>query len=403
MKLSRLFHNFGIENPNLIEFLDVAFTLIVVGLIGWVFYIIAKKYLPRLIHRIAGATRLHWGTWLLDQSFFNRLAGLIVPIILRTGLSSASWHLMWIIDRIIDIWIVVAAGLLITSLMNGINRVYEHIANVKDKPVKIITQVITVVIWCAIVLIIVSIITRERLTVLLGGMTAFAAVLMLVFKDPILGFVAGIQLSSNNMVRLGDWIVVQNGDADGNVTEIGLTTVKIQNWDQTITTIPTYNLVSQPFTNWRGMEESGGRRIKRAVNIDVSSIHYLTENDLDTLRSSELLHDYITRKLAELDAYNAERPSHLDKRRLTNIGTFREYLNLWLSNHPDINQEMTHMVRQLQPGPTGLPLEIYCFSAQQSWIPYENVQANIFDHVYAVMPLFGLKAFEYASAVVSES
>ena len=257
-------------------------------------------------------------------------------------------------------------------------------------------------IWCAIVLIIVSIITRERLTVLLGGLTAFAAVLMLVFKDPILGFVAGVQLSSNNMMRLGDWIVVPGSDADGNVTEIGLTTVKVQNWDKTITTIPTYNLVSQPFTNWRGMEESGGRRIKRSVNIDVASIRYLNENDLAILKGSELLHDYITQRLAELEAYNANRASHLDKRQLTNIGTFREYLNQWLDNNPDINQEMTHMVRQLQPGPTGLPLEIYCFSVQQSWIPYEEVQANIFDHVYAVMPLFGLKAFEYAGTLVPE-
>ena len=402
MKLLRLFHNFGIENPNLVEFLDVVFTMLVVGLIGWIVYIVAKKYLPRLIRRIVGASRSHWSTWLLDQTFFNRLGGLIVPIILRTGISSASWHYMWIFDRIVDIWIVIAAGLLITSLMNGINRVYEHIASVKDKPVKIITQVITIVIWCAIVLIIVSIITRERLTVLLGGLTAFAAVLMLVFKDPILGFVAGVQLSSNNMMRLGDWIVVPGSDADGNVTEIGLTTVKVQNWDKPITTIPTYNLVSQPFTNWRGMEESGGRRIKRSVNIDVASIRYLNENDLAILKGSELLHDYITQRLAELEAYNANRASHLDKRQLTNIGTFREYLNQWLDNNPDINQEMTHMVRQLQPGPTGLPLEIYCFSVQQSWIPYEEVQANIFDHVYAVMPLFGLKAFEYAGTLVPE-
>ena len=181
MKLPRLFHNFGLENPDLIEFLDVAFTLLVISAISWLLYVIAKKYLPRLIRRIAGASRSHWSTWLIDRQFFKRLAGLFVPIILRTGLSAASWHYMWIIDRIIDIWIVVAAGLLVTSLMNGINRVYEHIASVKDKPVKIITQVITVVIWCAIVLIIVSIINKERLTVLLGGITSFAAVLILVF------------------------------------------------------------------------------------------------------------------------------------------------------------------------------------------------------------------------------
>lgn len=251
-------------------------------------------------------------------------------------------------------------------------------------------------------LIIISIFTRESLAVLLGGLTAFAAVLMLVFQDTILGFVAGIQLSSNNMVRLGDWIVMPSRGVDGEVTEIGLTTVKVQNWDKTITTVPTHKLVSESFTNWRGMEESGGRRIKRSVNIDVSSIHYLSDAELATLGSSQLLRRYMEKKLAELAEYNANRASDLDERRLTNIGTFREYMEQWIESNPDINQDMTHMVRQLQPGPTGLPLEIYCFSAKQRWIDYENVQSDLFDHVYAVMPLFNLRAFQYSGEVAAQ-
>ena len=363
---------------------------------------ISPQYLEQAIKKIAGATRQHWSEWLLDQRFFNRLALLIMPIVLRTGLSPIKWEHMATINRILDIWIVVAIALLVSAFMSGINRVYEKMASVRDKPVKIITQVITVVIWCAVALIIISIFTRESLAVLLGGLTAFAAVLMLVFQDTILGFVAGIQLSSNNMVRLGDWIVMPSRGVDGEVTEIGLTTVKVQNWDKTITTVPTHKLVSESFTNWRGMEESGGRRIKRSVNIDVSSIHYLSDAELATLGSSQLLRRYMEKKLAELAEYNANRASDLDERRLTNIGTFREYMEQWIESNPDINQGMTHMVRQLQPGPTGLPLEIYCFSAKQRWIDYENVQSDLFDHVYAVMPLFNLRAFQYSGEVAAQ-
>ena len=204
------------------------------------------------------------------------------------------------------------------------------------------------------------------------------------------------------MVRLVDWIVMPSRGVDGEVTEIGLTTVKVQNWDKTITTVPTHKLVSESFTNWRGMEESGGRRIKRSVNIDVSSIHYLSDAELATLGSSQLLRRYMEKKLAELAEYNANRASDLDERRLTNIGTFREYMEQWIESNPDINQDMTHMVRQLQPGPTGLPLEIYCFSAKQRWIDYENVQSDLFDHVYAVMPLFNLRAFQYSGEVAAQ-
>ncbi len=392
MNLNSLLERFGLQEGRLTETVNILFTMLVVSLIGWVAYVAAKKLLPRLVRRIAGTTRHQWSEWLLDQRFFNRLALLFMPIVLRAGLSPIQWKHMPTINRLLDIWIVVASALLASAFLGGINRVYEKMANVRDKPVKIITQVI-------VVLIIISIFTHESLAVLLGGLTAFAAVLMLVFQDPILGFVAGIQLSSNNMVRLGDWIVMPSRGVDGEVREIGLTTVKVQNWDKTITTIPTHKLVSESFTNWRGMEESGGRRIKRSVNIDVASIHYLSDEELATLGASQLLHRYMEKKLAVLASYNANRASDLDERRLTNIGTFREYMEQWIENNPDIHQGMTHMVRQLQPGPTGLPIEIYCFSARQSWIDYENVQSDLFDHIYAVMPLFNLRAFQYSGEV----
>ncbi len=401
MKITGLLERSGLENTTWIEVFNVLFTMLVVGAIGWLAYMVAKKFLPKLVDRIAGATRSNWGQWLLDRRFFNRLALLILPIVLRTGLSSIGWEYMYVINRILDIWIVVGSGLLASALMGGVNRVYENVASIKDKPVKIITQVVMVIIWCAVALVIISIFTKEKITVLLGGLTAFAAVLMLVFQDTILGFVAGIQLSSNNMIRLGDWIVMPNRGVDGEVTEIALTTVKVQNWDKTITTIPTHKLVSESFTNWRGMEESGGRRIKRSVNIDVSSIHYLSSEELDQLKESQILRSYMERKIAELNTYNANRESGLDERRLTNVGTFREYLGLWIAENPDIHKGLTHMVRQLQPGPTGLPLEVYCFSARQQWVDYERVQADIFDHIYAVLPLFGLRAFQYSGNIAA--
>lgn len=399
MEITNLLHDYGVESNGLIMLFNTLFTLFVVGLIGWLAYMSIKKLLPLIVKKIAGENRSHWRQWLLDQRFFNRLGLLIMAIVIRIGSVSIDWSQMRFINKLLDIFIVLSAALMITALMQGINRVYEKIASVKDKPVKIITQVISVVIWCMVVLIIISRFTEEKLIVLLGGMTAFAAVLMLIFKDPILGFVAGIQLSSNNMVRLGDWIVMPGRGADGDVIEIGLTTVKIQNWDKTITTVPTYMLVSESFTNWRGMEESGGRRIKRSINIDIRSIHYLSEQEIEQLKASKLLHSYMETKIAELTTYNANRASDLDERRLTNVGTLREYLEKWISENPNINQEMTHMVRQLQPGPAGLPIEIYCFSAKQSWIDYENVQSDIFDHVYAVMPLFNLDAYQYSGTV----
>lgn len=399
MEITKLLNDYGVESNGLVMLFNTLFTLFVVGIIGWLAYMVSKKLLPLIVKKIAGESRSHWGQWLLDQSFFNRLGLLIMTIVIRIGSSSIEWSHMKPINKTLDILIVISAGLMISALMRGINRVYEKIASVRDKPVKIITQVINVVVWCLVVLVIISRFTEEKLIVLLGGMTAFAAVLMLVFKDPILGFVAGIQLSSNNMVRIGDWIVMPGRGADGDVIEIGLTTVKVQNWDKTITTIPTYSLVSESFTNWRGMEESGGRRIKRSINIDIRSIHYLSDKEIEQLKASSLLHSYIEQKIAEITAYNANRASNLDERRMTNVGTFREYLEKWISENPSINQEMTHMVRQLQPGPAGLPIEIYCFSARQSWIDYENVQSDLFDHVYAVMPLFNLEAFQYSGAI----
>ena len=401
MDFTSILHSIGIQSESTVNFLNVVATVFIVSLLAWLVHRIAKKWLAKLVLRIVSKTPGKWDDKLFDQKFFNRLGLLLAPIVIRVSLETIDWEYMVVINKFIDSWIVLASVFLLSSILDGINRVYETFPISKDRPIKIFIQVILIFFWCAAVLVIISIFTEKPVGGLLAGLAAMTAVLMLIFQDSILGFVAGIQLSSNNMVRIGDWIEMPSRGADGDVIEIGLTTVKVQNWDKTIVTIPTHKLVSESFTNWRGMEESKGRRIKRSVSIDVTSIHYLTPEEVETLRSSALLNEYMEKKIREIEEFNANRHSHLDERRLTNIGTFREYLESWIAKNPDINQQMTHMVRQLQPGPTGLPLEIYCFSARQAWVDYERVQADLFDHIYAVIGLFHLRIFQYHTDIVN--
>lgn len=400
MDFKPILQNIGLQSEGLLIFLNTIVSLFLIGLFGWIAYMIARKYLAHLIIKIAGHTSSDWDNLLFDKKFFRRLGYLISAIVIQIGLSSLNWEHMNIIHKFISALITFASVLLFGSILDGVNRIWESYPISKEKPLKIFTQVLMIFIWCVAFIVVISIFTGKSLLILLGGLTAFAAVLILIFQDSILGFVAGIQLSANNMVKIGDWIVMQNRGVDGDVLEINLTTVKVQNWDKTITTIPTHKLVSESFTNWRGMEESKGRRIKRSINIDINTIHYLKEEEIEMLKKSELLKNYLEEKLKYIEEYNASHETPLDKRQLTNIGTFREYLESYLNSHPDLNLDMTHMVRQLQPGPTGVPIEIYCFSAKQSWIEYERVQSDIFDHVFAVMELFNLKAFQYSSGTV---
>lgn len=394
-----IFNGLGIYSESLISWLTTGATLVIVGLLGWLAYLIAKKWLARLVIHLAGKTSTHWDDLMFDQKFFNRLALLIMPIVIRVAAATIEWKHAEVLSDLIDTWIIIAGLMLISAVLGGVNRIYESYVVSKDRPIKVFIQVVMIFLWCAALMFIFNLFTGRDVTVMLGGLTAFAAILMLVFQDSILGFVAGIQLSANNMVRIGDWIVVPSRGADGEVIEISLTTVKVQNWDKTITTIPTHKLVSESFTNWRGMEESKGRRIKRSVYIDIASVHYLSESEIDEMERSALLKGYMEEKIRELRAYNESRRNPLDERRMTNLGTFREYLEQWMAHNPAINLDMTHMVRQLQSGPTGVPLEIYCFSARQKWIEYERVQSDIFDHVFAVMGLFGLRPFQYSGAV----
>lgn len=393
-----LLERIGIYSDKWVSLLTIILTAAIAVAVACAVWFVIRNVLYKIFTILAQKTPTRWDNIMFDRKFFRRLGIFSVPIVLQIfavsylGDPAETTH---IVVKLINVWITFAAVALLAAILEGANRIYEIYPTSRNRPIKVFVQLVVIFLYLAAIMVTIQIFTEKSMTVLLGGLAVFASVLLLVFKDTILGFVAGIQLMSNDMLHIGDWIEMPSAKADGDVIEVGLTTVKVQNWDKTITTIPTYNMVSQAFTNWRGMEQSGGRRIKRSVNIDVNSIRYLTDEDMERLKESSLLRDYIEQKQREIGEYNTGHPAKLDGRRLTNIGTFREYMESWLAHNPAINQAMTHMVRQLQPGPAGLPLEIYCFSARKAWIQYERVQSDLFDHFYAIMELFGLRAFQY--------
>lgn len=373
---------------------------VVIILIAVLITLILRKWLSFLIWKIMGKEKSKWHEVLYQQRFFSKLSYLVAPITCYILLSKLP-HREYtdIISRFIDIWLVIACMVILVALLEIINRIYESYPIAKNRPITVFIQVFKVFVYTVVVVTVISILVNKSPEHLLVGLGAFAAILLLVFKDSILGFVAGVQLIANRMVRIGDWIVMPSNHADGTVLEINLYTVKVQNWDMTISTIPTYQMVSQSFINWRGMQESAGRRIERYVNIDIHTVHFLDKEEIENFQQSFFLQDYVGQMLKTLENYNKDKETLLDERKLTNLGIFRQYMELWLDANPDINKDMTHMVRQLQPTATGIPIEIYCFSLKQEWVAYEKVQADIFDHVFAVIPHFNLKVFQYPTDI----
>ena len=363
-------------------------------------YIISRKWLSKLLKKVVGKTKSTWDDILYDQGFFRKLASLIPPFTAYIVLTFITWEYKYVLRRLVDIWLIIVTLIIITPVLNASNKIYESYPVSKNRPITFFIQLIKVFLYTVVVITVVSVLVNKSPEHLIVGLSAFAAVLLLIFKDSILGFVAGIQLTSNNMIRIGDWIQMDKNNANGVVLEVNLYTVKVQNWDMTISMVPTYQLVSESFTNWRGMQESPGRRIMRSINIDIDSVHFLSHDEVVKFASSAFLKDYIDQMVAKLGDINKDKITILDERKLTNIGIFRYYMDAWIEANPDINTNMTHMVRQLQPGPTGMPIQIYCFSAIQEWVTYEKVQADIFDHIMAVLPEFGLKVFEYKSMYV---
>jgi len=288
------------------------------------------------------------------------------------------------------------------TVQDGFNEFVDFIGSgfsiSGDIPTGGVVQLLNLLVVCfAVVLIVSTLIGRSPLYVV-SGLGALTAVLIIVFRDPLLGFMAGLHLTTNDMVRVGDWIEMPKYEANGTVTDITLTTVKVQNWDKTVSSVPTYSLISDSFKNWRGMTQSGGRRIKRAINIDMTSVRFVDDELLERLLRIQYIREHLDRRKAELQEYNQENQvddsSLVNGRRITNLGSFRAYLQAYLHHHPKIHDDMTFMVRQLDPGPDGIPLEVYVFSNDQEWTHFEGIQADIFDHLLAIVPEFGLRLFQ---------
>lgn len=375
----------------------IALLILIACVLSWT---VVKFLLNKVIGTIVKQSKSKWDDILLFPKLFSRAANLAPAIIIHLSAPAFPVIQAWI-QRLAFSYIILTAILILFSLMDGFESMYRTLDVSKEKPIKGMLQIIKIILSIVGIILIISVLLDKSPMVLLSGIGVFSAVLLLIFQNSILGFVAGIQLSENNMVQVGDWIEMPKYNADGDVIDITLHTVKVQNWDKTITMIPTHTMVSDSFKNWRGMKEWGGRRIKRSIFIDMNSIQFCTEEMLERYEKFNYLTEYIKEKRQEIDAYNAEIKRDPDQlvngRRMTNIGTFRAYVLEYLKNLPRINQDMIVMVRQLAPTEHGLPIEIYCFSASTVWVEYEGVQSDIFDHILAVVPQFDLQIFQSPS------
>ncbi len=389
---------------------DYSGFLLVIAFAIILFYM-ARTFIVRWMHRLAAKSTSNWDDAFVDRKVFKRLAYLIPAMVIHTGAAYVIPDYPVTLSAVlvlIKVYMVTVLMIVVKSVLDASNDIYNSYEISKTRPIKGFIQVAKIFLYIVYIIVIITVLfLRTKGFGWIAGLGAFSAVLLLVFKDPILGFAGGIQLATNDMLRIGDWIEMPKYNADGTVIDITITTVKVQNWDNTITTIPTYFLVSDSYKNWRGMQESGARRIRRHILIDMTSIKFCTKEMLERFSSYQFVAGYISTKQAELEDYNSQHGINphvmINGRRQTNIGIFRAYLTEYLKNNQDLRQDMTLMVRQLQPTENGLPLEIYVFSKEQGWEAMENIQSDIFDHVLAGINYFDLKIFQSPSGADFQS
>ena len=449
-KIDDLLIGWGIS-PSRADMLDqfIAFALILA--VAFLADALCRKILLKVVAQLVKKTKATWDDIVFDRKVMVHLSRMVAPVIIYLFVPLAFVEVgssaMDFIRRICLIYIIITFLSFVNSFLKAVYSVYSEREQFRDRPLKGMLQTMQVILWLVGGIVVVGeLIGRDPLS-LLAGLGASAAILMLVFKDSIMGFVSGVQLSANDMLKVGDWIEMpkygangtvievtlntvkvrnwdntittippyllvsdsfqnwrgmrESGGANGTVIEVTLNTVKVRNWDNTITTIPPYLLVSDSFQNWRGMRESGGRRVKRSINIDMTSVRFCTPEMLAKYRKIQLLKDYVEQTEEVIEKYNVENGIDnsilVNGRRQTNLGVFRAYLTAYLKSLPDVNQELTCMVRQLQPTDRGIPIELYFFCALKDWVPYEGVQADVFDHVLAIIPEFDLQVFQSPS------
>jgi miniconductance mechanosensitive channel len=398
--IDRMFREAGMGS-GLAVFLRTLIVAIAVACLAILIDFLTRKIVLNGIKTLVRKTRTRLDDILIERKVFHRISH-IVPALLIYFTANLIFKDYPVFEEIFEraslVYMVIVLVLAIDSFINALHEIYLNLPVSEGRPIKGYVQIVKILIYFIGVILIISFIFKESPRTLLTGLGALAAVLMLVFKDTILGFVASIQLSANNMVRPGDWIEMPSHNADGDVVDISLNTVKVRNWDKTISTIPTYALVSESFKNWKGMAESGGRRIKRSIRIDMNTVRFVDREMAEKLKKIHLLREYIETRQEEIRKYNEE--NRIDEsvlvngRRMTNLGTFRTYIEEYLKHHPLVHQGLTMLIRHLQPAETGIPIEIYVFTTEQAWADYEKVQADIFDHILAVIPEFGLRVFQ---------
>lgn len=376
---------------------SIAFLSLVV--LGLLLYFLARFLVKKTVYVLIRRTPSKYDDLLITNKVLARICLLIPAILLKyyTDKTLPDYpNAVEIIIKFVRIYEIITYTSILLALVNTARDLYNSFEMSKLKPIQGLVQVTKGILYAICVLLVAAFLLGKSVSTIVIGLGTISAVLMLIFQDSIKGFVGSIQLSINDMLRIGDWIVT--GPADGTVQEINLTTVKVQNWDNTITTIPTYTLVSSPFTNWRGMSESGGRRIARSINIDVNTIRYCTPEMLERFKHYSLVKDYITKREEDIQEYN--RANNIDTsevmngRQQTNLGIFRAYIKAYLNNNPKLNHNLTMMVRQLQPTEFGVPLQIYAFSSDKQWTNYEEIQSDIFDHILSAAPMFDLKIYQ---------
>ncbi|MCB0282781.1 MAG: mechanosensitive ion channel family protein [Calditrichae bacterium] len=357
-------------------------------------FLVLKKIILKIAEKFIRRTKIKFDDYILNSGVFERAALLIPVLILYNAIYLfPGWESFFKNGSGILIAIIISRTL--AAFTTGLSNYYSTLEIARQRPIKGYIQVLNLLIYMVAVIFIIALLTGESPWELLAGLGALTAVLLLIFRDTILSFVASLQIASNDLVHVGDWIEMPKYGADGDVIDIALHTIKVQNWDKTITVIPTYKLIEESFKNWRGMTAAGGRRIKRAIHIDLNTIEFCTDEMLDRFEKIRLIADYIQNKRTEIsnDPKNKEN-ENINKRRLTNIGTFRIYIEKYIQSHPKIHKDLTCMVRQLAPTAQGLPLEIYMFTNDTAWVNYEAIQSDIFDHILAIISEFGLRVYQ---------
>jgi miniconductance mechanosensitive channel len=363
-------------------------------------YFIVKYAINKVVKKVTSKTKTEIDDLVFNTKLVRRVA-LIAPVFVLNRFSYLLPQLESEIDTLSAILIVIMIMLTVGSFLTSYNEVYEKLGKSTERPIKGYLQVAKIFTYFFGVIFIIGIVTGQNVWNLFAGLAAASALVLLIFRDTILSFVASVQLNSYDLIRKGDWIEMKKYGADGDVIDISLNVIKVQNWDKTIVVIPTYKLLEESFINWRGMQMTGSRRIKRSILIDVNSVKFCDEEMLSRFKKYRLISDYLESKTEEIKKYNAEQgfdeSQLINGRRLTNLGTFRIYLENYLRQRHDVNPGLTFMVRHLDPGPTGIPVEVYVFANTTQWVKYEGIQADIFDHIFAVVPLFDLKVFQTPS------